>query len=75
MYSSVLVASLGDLTCLFADLFSDACIIAKNIPPGSRGGAASRPRSSWLSVFFRLILIVVMVTFGGSSSLQLGEVV
>lgn len=35
MYSSVLVASLGDLTCLFADLFSDACIIAKNIPPGS----------------------------------------
>lgn len=29
MYSSVSVTALGDLTCLFADLFSDACIIAK----------------------------------------------
>lgn len=33
MYSSVFVASLGDLTCVFADLFSDACIIAKRVPP------------------------------------------
>lgn len=33
MYSSVSVGALGDLTCAFAGLFSDACIIAKNVPP------------------------------------------
>lgn len=39
--TAVFLFSLGDLTCLFAHLFSHACIIAKLVPSRRRGESSS----------------------------------